>query len=216
MGQNIKDMPFVSVLLVTRNEKYYIVDSLMSLVNQTYPKEKFEIIVIDGISDDGTKELIQKIIDEYSTEEFSISMIENPKRILASGWNLGIKNAKGEYVVRIDAHAVAPADFIEKNVETMLAVDAVCVGGKLITKSSDAKGEMISKVLSSPFGVGNSSFRVSDIACYSDTAVYGLYQKDIFDKVGYFNEDFVRNQDIELHSRIKKSGGKFYFCRSGR
>lgn len=211
MQFNNDDFPFVSALLVTRNEIDYIEDSLISLINQTYPKDKYEIIVIDGMSDDGTRDLIQSIIDKYSTDKFSITMLENPKRILASGWNLGIKNAKGDFVVRIDAHAVAPENFIRKNVETILSVEAVCVGGKLITKSLDEKGKTISKVLSSPFGVGNSSFRVSDTPAYTDTAVYGLYRKEIFDKVGYFDESFIRNQDIELHSRIKRSGGKFYF-----
>ena len=132
--------------------------------------------------------------------------------IRSSGWNLGIRNAKGDYVVRIDAHGEAAADFIEKNVETMLSVnDAACVGGRLMTKSLDGDNDIISKVLSSPFGVGNSSFRVSDRPGYTDTAVYGLYKKEIFEIVGFFNEKFVRNQDIELHSRIRAAGERFYF-----
>ena len=203
--------PFISALLVTRNEKDYIRMSLMSLIKQTYPKSNYEIIVIDGESDDGTVDVVNAIRKEYCTDGFNIDIISNPKRILAAGWNLGIKAAKGEYVVRIDAHATAEPDFIERNVETMLRVDAACVGGKLTTKSLKDEGGAVSLVLSSPFGVGNSSFRVSDSEGYADTAVYGLYKKDIFERVGYFDEQMVRNQDIELHSRIKKAGGKFYF-----
>ncbi|WP_407397687.1 glycosyltransferase family 2 protein [Anaerovibrio sp.] len=212
MKSDISGKQFVSVLLVTRNEQDYIEKALMSLVNQTYPKDQYEIIIIDGESTDDTLKIISHIIEQYKTETFDIRIINNSKQILASGWNLGIKAARGDYVVRIDAHAEAAMDFIEKNIETMQRVtDAVCVGGKIITKSLKDGDESVSKVLSSAFGVGNSPFRVSDEAGYADTAVYGLYKKDIFKKVGYFNEQFVRNQDIELHSRIKAVGGKFYF-----
>lgn len=212
MKTEISNLPFVSALLVTRNEQDYIGKAMMSLINQTYPKEKYELIIIDGESTDSTVQIVKSIIDQYKTDTFDIRIINNPKHILSSGWNLGIRDAKGEYVTRIDAHAEAAEDFIEKNVETMLkAPDAVCVGGKLTTKSLTGDDDIISKVLSSPFGVGNSSFRVSESSCYADTAVYGLYKKEIFDKVGYFNEQYVRNQDIELHSRIRAAGGKFYF-----
>ena len=209
--ENKEKLPFVSALLVTRNEKDYIKMSLMSLIDQTYPKDKYDIVIIDGGSTDGTLDIIKELQDTYNSESFSIRVVPNPKKILATGWNIGIQSAKGEYVVRIDAHATAEKDFIEKSVETMQRVDAVCVGGKLISKSLNGEDNVISYVLSSPFGVGNSSFRVSEDEGYADTAVYGLYQKAIFDKAGYFDEKMVRNQDIEMHSRIKKAGGKFYF-----
>lgn len=206
-----KELPFVSALLVTRNEKDYIRMSLMSLIEQTYPHDKYEIIIVDGESSDGTLDVIKELQDTYNSESFSISVVPNPKKILATGWNIGIQSAKGDYVVRIDAHASADKDFIEKSVETMQRVDAVCVGGKLISKSLNGEDDVISYVLSSPFGVGNSSFRVSEEEGYADTAVYGLYKKEIFEKAGYYDEKMVRNQDIEMHSRIKKVGGKFYF-----
>lgn len=206
-----KEMPFVSVLLVTRNEKDYIEKSLLSLINQTYPKSKYEIIIADGKSDDGTLDIIKRIQSLYIKEDFHISVYCNEKKILASGWNLAIKAAKGDYVTRIDAHATAEPDFIENSVQAILRTDATCVGGKLTSVSLDGSENVISKVLSSPFGVGNSSFRVSNQACYTDTAVYGLYKKSVFPEVGYFDEKMVRNQDIELHSRIKAAGYKFYF-----
>lgn len=209
--ENENKLPFVSALLVTRNEKDYIRISLLSLIEQTYPKDKYEIIVIDGGSTDGTLDVIKKLQDTYNSDSFSIRVVPNPKKILATGWNIGIQSAKGEYVVRIDAHSTAEKDFIEKSVDTMMRVDAVCVGGKLTSKSLNGDDNVISYVLSSPFGVGNSSFRVSEDEGYADTAVYGLYKKDIFEKAGYFDEKMVRNQDIEMHSRIKKVGGKFYF-----
>lgn len=204
-------LPFVSALLVTRNEREYIKISLMSLINQTYPSNRYEIIVVDGMSDDGTLEYIEHTLHSLMNKQLNIRILPNPKRILAAGWNIGIQNAKGKYVVRIDAHAEANPDFIEKSVLAMMRVNATCVGGKLVTKNLGGNG-IIAKVLSSKFGVGNSSFRVSSEEGYTDTAVYGLYIKDIFDQVGLFDENFVRNQDIELHNRIRNAGGSFYFC----
>lgn len=208
----MESMPFISALIVTRNEKDYIEAAVLSLIHQSYPKDRYEIIIIDGMSDDGSRDIIISLIQKYSEDNYHINIIDNPQKILASGWNIGIRNAKGSYVTRIDAHATASSSFIEKSVETILRVkDAVCVGGKLVTEHIDGDDEVVSNILSSPFGVGNSSFRVSNIEGYADTAVYGLYKTDIFTKVGFFNENCVRNQDIELHSRIKKAGGKFYF-----
>lgn len=210
---NEKDHPFISALLVTYNEEAYIETALLSLINQTYPKKRYEILIIDGMSTDKTIGIVNSIVMNLQNKELSIRILENCKKILAAGWNIGIRNSIGDYVVRIDAHASVDEDFLEKSMETMLSVkDVVCVGGKLITKSLDENDDTtVSKVLSSPFGVGNSSFRVSNSKGYVDTAVYGLYKKCIFEEVGYFDESLVRNQDIELHARIKKSGGKFYF-----
>ncbi|HPK11030.1 MAG TPA: glycosyltransferase family 2 protein [Saprospiraceae bacterium] len=205
-------LPFVTALLVTRNEFGSIQKALQSYLNQTYPKSCFEIIVIDGISTDGTREYVQSQIEEYANSEISIKLLDNPKKSLAAGWNIGIKIAKGQYVIRIDAHAEASPTMIETSVSTIEKdVNAVCVGGKLISLSIDGSDNVISKVLSSPFGVGNSSFRVSSEPRYTDTAVYGLYKKSVFDEIGYFDENLLRNQDIELHNRISKSGYKFYY-----
>ena len=208
---NSKEYPFISALLVTKDEQDYIEMSLMSLIEQTYPKACYEIIVIDGGSMDNTLSIVEGIRKKYSTDQFSIRVYNNPKKILASGWNIGIKTAEGDYVIRIDAHAKASPDFLMESMKTMMKVEADCVGGKLQTKTLNGNNDTISKVLSSPFGVGNSSFRVSDKEGYVDTAVYGLYKKVVFEKIGYFNEKYTRNQDLQMHSRIKKSGGKFYF-----
>ena len=211
---DVNNLPFVTAIIVTRNEGKYIEKSLGSFLDQDYPSLKYEVLIIDGESTDDTVKIANDLIEVYKKNNCDVpvcTFINNPQKILASGWNVGIKQARGEYVVRIDAHAEAAKDFIRKSVETMQTVDAVCVGGKLTTKALGDSGKIISDILSSSFGVGNSSFRVSRTACYADTAVYGLYKKSVFEEVGYFNEILVRNQDIELHTRIKKAGGLFYF-----
>lgn len=203
--------PFVSSIIVTRNEEDYIELALHSLINQSYPHNKYEIIIVDGMSSDSTRDIVNRTKELYKDSELSIKLLDNPNLILASGWNIGIKQAKGEYVVRIDAHARADKDFLMNSVKTILDKKVACVGGKLLTKTLKDNDELISKVLSSPFGVGNSSFRISHNPGFVDTAVYGLYNKMIFKKVGYFNEKYIRNQDLEMHSRIRKTGERFYF-----
>ena len=205
----MSELPFVSSLIVVRNEKNYIEKAILSLICQDYPKDKYEIIIVDGISTDGSMDIVKKIINDNT--DVSIRVLNNEKKILATGWNIGIKASKGDFVIRIDAHAEVDRHFFKKNIETIQNIDADCVGGKLITKPMSGDNPIVSMVLSSPFGVGNSSFRVSNKPGYADTAVYGLYKKSAIERAGFFDERFVRNQDIELHSRIKKNGGKFYF-----
>lgn len=202
----------VTAMIVVRNEENYIKLSLESLLNQEFNQDMYEIIVIDGMSTDNTLTNIKNIVDNYKGA-ISITVLQNEKKLLASGWNLGIKNAKGKYVVRIDAHARASSNFIKKNVETIqnLPEDVACVGGRLFSVHLEGGDETISKVLSSPFGIGNSKFRYADSSQYVDTVAFGLYKKEIFEKVGYFDETLERNQDNNMHNRIKKSGFKFYF-----
>lgn len=212
--KNTEKYPFVSAIIVVRNEEEYIKKSLTSLMEQDYPKDRCELILVDGLSTDKTMENINYLIKEtdISKKPQDIKVLINNKKLLASGWNMAIKEAKGKYVIRIDAHAYAKENFISKSVETILSIkDAVCVGGKLTTESLTLQGETISKILSSPFGIGNSKFRYSSVAQYADTVAFGLYKKNIFEEVGYFDETLQRNQDNNMHSRIRKSGGKFYF-----
>lgn len=208
-------VPNVSAIIVFRNEENYIRNSLESLINQTYSKDKLEILLVDGMSDDHSLSIVEEVISEYQkhhNDSLCFKLLTNEKKLLASGWNMAIQQASGEYVVRIDAHAKAEPNFIETAVKTIQAhPDAVCVGGRLQTKSQTKQGEYISMVLSSPFGIGNSKFRYSDKAQYVDTVAFGLYRKAIFEQVGYFDESFARNQDNNMHARIREAGGKFYY-----
>ncbi len=202
-------LPFVTALLVVRNEEDYVEQALQSLIDQDYPKDKYEIIVIDGCSTDSTLSIINSLADQKSGA-VSVNVMNNPNKILASGWNIGIRAARGNYVFRIDAHSAIPRDYASRCVDLSLQIpDAACVGGRLNT---EAKGgtKAISYVLSSPFGVGNSRFRYATKEGYVDTVAYGLYRKSVFDEIGLFDETLKRHQDLDLHSRIKSAGYKFY------
>ncbi len=213
--------PFVSTILVTYNEEAHIKESLNSLLYQTYPSDSREIIIVDGGSTDHTLEIVNECIDEYdrflnkdNNEKIERAILHNTKKILAAGWNLGIRHASGEYVVRIDAHAYVAEDFIEKSVKTFQSLkddeNVVCVGGAMETISCTDTGELIKEALSSPFGVGGSKFRYKKDPGYVDTVAYGLYKKELFEKIGYFDEILVRTQDNDLHRRAREAGGKFY------
>lgn len=200
-------LPFVSAMIVVRNGEKVIGRCLDSLFGQDYPKDKYEILIIDGMSVDNTL----KIVEAASTREVVVRVLKNPKKILACGWNIGIREARGDYVVRLDAHAIAESDFISKNIETLTRMPEVaCVGGSMETRSTTLLGKAISNVLSSPFGVGNSKFRTSKKAQYVDTVAYGMYRRAVILQAGGLNEELGRNQDIDLHGRIRRAGWKFY------
>lgn len=212
--------PFITAMIVARNEEKYIEKCFKSLLQQSYPADKYEVLIIDGLSDDNTIAIAKEVERKYAYKDANgcdketkveVRYFNNPKKLLATGWNMGIRDAKGDYVVRIDAHGYADRDFILKSVETIQAVnDAVCVGGSMKTEALTPRGKLIAAVLSSPFGVGNSKFRYSQRAQYVDTVAFGLYKKEIFHQVGYFDENLARNQDNDMHRRIREAGGKFY------
>jgi len=208
-----RGLPKVTLMIVVRNEKEYIEKSLQSLLNQTYPKELTEIIIVDGLSTDGTKEWLQHKIKELQKEGRKIKLLNNPRKVLASGWNIGIKASEGEVVCRIDAHSEICPNYTEIGVRELLNrkdENVVCVGGILENVGFGFLGEAIANLFSSKFGVGNSPFRTgAKKPFFADTAVFGLYWKWVFEKIGYFDETLERNQDIVLHSKILESGYKF-------
>ena len=194
----------VSVIIVTRNEERYILDCIKSIEAQFEEHDTWELIIVDGMSDDKTKKIASRYL---SGVNYSYQILDNEKKILSSGWNIGIKNAKGQYVVRPDAHGALHEGYIKYALETLEQnPDVTAVGGVLETKARGFWGIIIKEALSSRVGVGNSSFRTATQSGYYDTAVFALYRKEIFDKIGYFNENLVRHQDNDMHRRVKEFG----------
>ena len=206
-------LPVVTAMIVVRNEQRYIRTAVRSFLEQDYPAECLELLIIDGMSSDDTVQAAHEAVElcRASGRDIPVRYLENPKLNLAAGWNLGIREARGEYVVRIDAHAEADRQMIRKCVGILQThPDVACAGGRIEAQPLTDKGKIISFVQSSPFGVGNAKFRYSRESGYVDTVAYGVYRKSIFEKAGYFNEAFQRNQDNDMHGRIKAHGGKFY------
>ncbi len=203
--------PLVSLIIVCRNEAKYIVSALESFVNQDYPSECLEIILVDGFSADGTLGFASAFLQNCGIK---YKILNNPRKTLASGWNMAIKAANGEFVCRIDAHGQLKSDYIQKGIEIWRRSDnknLACVGGILENRGEGFWGKVAEDFFSSKFGVGNSPFRISaKEGFYSDTAAMGIYRKDIFESVGYFDEGLDRNQDIALHQGILARGYKFF------
>lgn len=197
----------ISAIIVAKNAEKYIIPCIKSIINQFDISDNWELIIVDGISSDNTKNLAISYLQNMNVK---YSIIDNPHELLASGWNMGIKVAKGEFVVRPDAHAELLDGYIKNGVEILNNYpDLVGVGGTLITVSDSNIGNLIATVLGNPVGVGRSLFRtgVSENT-YTETAVYAVYRKKLFNEIGYFNEELSRNQDIDMHQRILKSGYK--------
>lgn len=197
----------VSVVMPVYNEEKYIDKCIRSLLQQDYPREKMEWIFVDGISQDRTVQILQSYAGQYPE---LIRIYENPDKIVPYAMNIGIMNAKGKYIVRLDAHADYATDYISKCVYYLENTEAENVGGVAETKSHGTVGNAIAKMLSSKFGVGNSQFRTNGKSGYVDTVPFGAFRREVFTKYGGYDERLVRNQDNEMNYRIRKNGGKIY------
>ncbi len=203
----IDNLPFVTVIMPCRDEGSFIGKCLDSVIANDYPKERLEILVIDGMSKDETNAIIR----DYSNLYPFIKIIENKNRTTPHALNKGIQNAVGEIVLRMDCHSVYKKDYVSKCVNYLSKYNVDNVGGVIVTqpRESTLMGECIAIALSSRFGVGNSFFRVgAKKPMFVDTVFGGCYKRELFNKVGLFNEKLARSQDIELNLRIKKMGGK--------
>lgn len=200
--------PLFSVVICTRNEADHIARCLDSLLNGTYPLDRLDILVCDGRSTDATRSIVQRIADESAC----VRLLDNPRRTAPFGFNLGIAAAKGDVVAILGAHAEVAPDWAAANVAALEAhPEADGVGGRMTTVAEGYVGRAIAAATASPFGVGNSSFRVGGRPGWADTVVFGAYRRETFEKVGTFDEELARNQDDEFNYRINSRGGKLWF-----
>lgn len=202
--------PRISVVIPVRNEQPHIAACLQSILDGSYPHECLEIWVVDGSSDDGTREIIQDFSRRYPL----IGLLENPARVTPHAMNAGIRAARGELVVRIDAHAHYGPDYLTTLAAWMERLGADNVGGVVVTQpaSDSSQAKAVAVILSHPFGIGNSQFRLDrgGEPFEVDTVPFGCYRREIFDRIGMYDELFVRNQDDELNARLKKAGGRIF------
>lgn len=197
----------VSVVMPIYNEEKYIDNCIKSLLMQDYPVDNMEWIFVDGHSKDKTMDILKSYANQYPN---LIRVYENEKNIIPISVNMGIKNACGKYVIRMDAHAHYESDYISKCVYHLENTDAVNVGGVLETRSRGFVGGAIAKMLSSKFGVGNSQFRTNGKSGYVDTVPFGAFKREFFAEHGGFDERLARGEDNEINYRIRKNGGKVY------
>jgi cellulose synthase/poly-beta-1,6-N-acetylglucosamine synthase-like glycosyltransferase len=200
---------FVSVIVPCRNEARFIERCLDSILASDYPTDRMEIIVADGTSIDGTREILNAI----GARDSRLRVIDNPEQITPVALNRAIAASDGEIVIRFDAHAVMPHDYLRRCVDLLQSSGADNAGGSIrtIPQSKGPFSGPIASVLSSRFGVGNSEFRTSDGQQgprLTDTVFGGCWHRDLFFRIGGFNERLTRSQDIEFNLRIVRAGGK--------
>jgi len=199
-------VPFVSIVLPVRNEAAFIERGLASVLCQTYPKDRMEVIVADGMSTDNSREMIRGLA---AKSEVPISIVDNVRKIAPTGLNRAIEKAKGDVIIRVDGHCEIEPDYIANCVGLLQSGRAEGVGGPIETVGETPKASAISMAMSSKFGVGGSAFRtVKDREIFTDTVAFPGYTRKIIDQVGAFNEELVRNQDDEYNFRIRKLGGR--------
>lgn len=199
--------PFVTVIIPCRNEASFVKACLDSVLANDYPADRLEILLIDGRSEDGTRE----ILAEYTRRYPGVQVLDNPKRITPAALNVGIAAAHGDVIVRMDAHARLDSRYVSRSIRALESSGADNVGGVMHTRPQrdTLVGRAIVRSLSHPFGVGNSYFRVHTSAPrWVDTVFGGCYRREVFSRIGMFNERLARGQDMEFNLRLKKCGGR--------
>ncbi|HUP20133.1 MAG TPA: glycosyltransferase family 2 protein, partial [Gemmatimonadota bacterium] len=165
------------------------------------------IIVVDGMSRDGTRERVRAAIERHPDR--SLRLLDNPRGIVPTALNLGLAEADADVVVRVDGHCEIAPDYLERCLQGLEASGAECVGGPIETVGETRVARAIARAQSSPFGVGGARFRTgTDRPRWVDTLAFGAYRAEVFDAIGGFDEELVRNQDDEFNQRLIQSGGR--------
>ena len=210
MGDKVQTVTFG---VIAYNEQRYLPDLLEDLLKQTYSRMLTEVILVDGDSNDETWQIMELFKKQHDTEYLSIRLLHNSKRIQPVGWNIVIQNSTAEVILRIDAHARLPEDFIEKNMKCINGGEYVCGGPRenIIDEDTPWK-QMLLAAEQSLFGSGIASYRqATQGKKYVKSLFHGAYRQEVFNQVGLFNEKLIRTEDNEFHYRIREAGYRFCY-----
>lgn len=201
------NLPFLSVVVPCWNEARFVAAFLDSVLGTTYPADRMEVLFVDGMSDDGTRDIVR----HHALRDCRLVLLDNPGHSKPAALNLGIRRARGEVIVRLDVHAEYPPDYLENCVRGLVEhPDADNVGGVRVSRPRDDTllGRAIALSTTSVFGAGNSKYRVGASGPeWVDTVFGGCYRRSVFDRIGLFDEQLTRAQDREFNQRLRASGG---------
>jgi len=204
LDKNQIKAPFVTTIIPMCNEERYITRCLDSVLTNDYQKGRLETLAIDGMSTDRSRDIVQDYANRYPF----LHLLDNPKRIVPAALNIGIREAKGEIIIRMDAHALYAPDYIRRCVELLETMEAANVGGLQRAVGTDYISKAIAIAITTPFGIGNAYFRYAEKEMSVDTVYLGAWRKSTLEALGGFNEEWVINEDYELNYRLRKAGGK--------
>ena len=197
--------PEISVVIPSREEKHYIGKCLDSVLHGAYPLSKLEILVVDAMSNDGTREIIEEYIARYP----QIKLLDNPRKITPVALNIGVKAAQGNIIVILGAHSYIDKDYLSQVISAFSEhPEAICVGGIRKAVSSSSWETAVELALQTPIASGSTQHLRNK--GFVTTVVYGAYRREAFEKYGFFDERFIRAQDYEFNLRIVRAGGKIY------
>jgi glycosyltransferase involved in cell wall biosynthesis len=202
-------MSLVTIVIPCFQERAFIDACLESVTGFALPADTVvEILVVDGMSTDGTRDAIERL----ATRDNRVRLVDNPRRNQSAALNLAIALAGGEYLLRLDAHSVYPADYLARTLETARRTGADNTGGVVATlrRGYGYQAALVQAIITHRFGVGDSGFRTEAAEGRADTVPYGCFRADLFDRIGFFDERLIRAQDYEMNRRIIASGGTIW------
>lgn len=204
-------MTFVSVIVPCYNEARTITALLDAVYLQTWPRDQMEVIIADGLSEDGTREAIAAWQQKHA--DLSVRVVDNPARIIPAGLNVALDVARGDVIVRLDAHSMPRPDYIARCVDLLSQGCGDNVGGRWEIRpgADSAVARGIAAAAGHPLGVGDAKYRHSEQAAAVDTVPFGAFRRSLLDKVGRFDESLLTNEDYEFNARVRLSGGRVWF-----
>src|ERR1051325_4056678 len=205
----MQQKPLVSILIPTRNEERFIHGCLQSVFSSAPIAGGMEVLVIDGRSTD----LTRQIVVEWCRNHPNLRLLDNPAGIVPTAMNIGIRQARGEWIIRLDAHSEYPHDYFIRCLEVSRRTSADNVGGTVSSVALDRgfQGKIVRALTTHWFGVGNSAPRTKLREGWADTVPFGCYRREVFNRIGLYDERLVRNQDYELNRRLIKYGGRIWY-----
>ena len=198
--------PTVSIIVPCRNERDQIEIALQSILAQESPPGGFEVIVADGMSDDGTRSMLSQLAKENSR----LRIVDNPGGIVSTGLNGAIRLARGRTIIRMDAHTSYAPDYIRQCVKLLAETAADNVGGPWVAQGKGRVGRAIATAFQSSFATGGARGHDPNYSGPVDTVYLGCWPREVFERIGMFDEELVRNQDDEFNLRLVRSGGKIW------
>ena len=199
----MSEWPFVSIVIPMRNEAETIGALLDCVLDQDYPATRFEVLVVDGDSSDASTAAVER----YAAHDPRVRLLSNPRRIVPTALNIAIRAARGDVICRIDGHTRVARDYVRVGVETLQRTGADNVGGPMQAVGGGWFGDAVAAATTSRFGIG-SYFHYGTEEREVDTVYLGMWPRQVFERVGLFDEELVRNQDDEFNYRLRKAGGR--------